>query len=102
MRDLAISTLCSGTSHVVPPRRAAPPDEASKNGGTTHLKRSFNDNGAYYKLVIIARLSKFTKVKVPDEDVVELGRKITVLSPYSLYRFPPQLLTASIFHLRLG
>tara|TARA_B100000524_G_scaffold323251_1_gene205059 strand:- start:215 stop:337 length:123 start_codon:yes stop_codon:yes gene_type:complete len=30
-------------------------------------------------VAIIARLSKLTNTKVPDEDVVELGRKITVL-----------------------
>ena len=38
-----------------------------------------------------ARLSKLTKV--PDEDVVELGRKITVLSPCNLDLFLPRLLT---------
>ncbi len=53
---------------------------------------AFTDKHAYYKLDIIARLSKLTKV---PEDVVELGRKIAVLSPCSLY-FPPQLLTTSI------
>ena len=38
-----------------------------------------------------ARLSKLTKG--PDEDVVELGRKITVLSPCNLDLFLPRLLT---------
>ena len=67
-------------------RGERPRRRRAKTGGTTHLKRIFNDKDAYYKLDIRARLSTLTKV---PEDVVELGRKITVLSwrrPYTSFR----------------
>jgi len=67
-------------------RGERPRRRRAKTGGTTRLKRIFNDKDAYYKLDIRATLSTLTKV---PEDVVELGRKITVLSsrsPYTSFR----------------
>ena len=77
---LAVSTLCTGTSHVVPPRRAAPPKAGGerKLGVQTHLKRILNDNDAYYKLEIIARLSKLTNV--PDTKMLS---SLAARSPFS-------------------